>query len=140
MVLVIEFSVLNDYRSSISSWNFLVRRKLTSNNSWSSFFEKLESKAVAFGFVFDPVTNDYKIMGIPYPCNHNSNIYSMKKDFWSKIASPTTMVYYVKSKAGFLNGTLPNHQQTILVLYKHSIWVVMFLTRLCCQKFGELSN
>ncbi|KAI3803098.1 hypothetical protein L1987_31247 [Smallanthus sonchifolius] len=74
-------------------------------------FPCLKSYAkVALGFGFDPITDDYKIVGVPYARielnKQNTYIYSLKTDCWSAIPSPSTRFYNVESKPCFFNGVL----------------------------------
>lgn len=68
---------------------------------------------ITLGFGFDPITDDYKIVSIPFPKNEGLGqktcMYSMKTNSWSEIDFPTTATYsHVKgiSRARIVNGAL----------------------------------
>ncbi|GJR93602.1 F-box/kelch-repeat protein-like protein [Tanacetum coccineum] len=87
---------------SITLWNPSIRRKLTvpaypsSNNS-----------TVSFGFGFDPISDDYKIvaMHMSYSSYESSFIYSLKTNSWSKIVTPILNAYDAESSC-FFKGRL----------------------------------
>ncbi|GJT14530.1 F-box/kelch-repeat protein-like protein [Tanacetum coccineum] len=98
-------------KGRINLWNFSVRRKLTLP-SYPSFRGSKKEPYVAFGFGFDSITDDYKIVRISYSKdkdifdNINACIYSLKTDSWNVIASPTSLLGFVDRNACFFNGTL----------------------------------
>ncbi|GKD81517.1 F-box/kelch-repeat protein-like protein [Tanacetum coccineum] len=97
--------LLNRGVQSITLWNPSIRRKLTVPAYPSS------NNRVSFGFGFDPISNDYKIVAMSYFSSkvaQSSFIYSLKTNAWSNIVSPATKVYSVPfdSPACFFNGTL----------------------------------
>ncbi|XP_071715202.1 F-box/kelch-repeat protein At3g06240-like [Rutidosis leptorrhynchoides] len=93
---------------SITLWNFLIRHKLTIPRD-PRLKVSVTSCLVTFGFGYDPITYDYKIVCIPYlefTKKHNSFIYSTKKGSWSVITSPVIPFNCVESRACYFNGTL----------------------------------
>nr|GEV41181.1 DNA-directed RNA polymerase II subunit RPB2 [Tanacetum cinerariifolium] len=63
------------------------------------------NKSVSFGFGFDPISDDYKIVAMSNFSCQSSFIYSLKTNSWSKIVSHTLNAHYAVSSC-FLNGTL----------------------------------
>ncbi|KAK9078848.1 hypothetical protein SSX86_002906 [Deinandra increscens subsp. villosa] len=99
---------LQDNRNNICLWNVSIRRELIV----PSCPLKSSSHTIS-GFGFDPIAYDYKVVAIPYSTcyksheNNNTFIYSLKTDSWSRIPSPSSRFYNMKSeKACFFNGIL----------------------------------
>ncbi|GKB25345.1 putative F-box protein [Tanacetum coccineum] len=86
--------------SSFTLWNPSIRRKLTIPSHPSGDF------TLAYGFGFDPLADDYKIVSILFEGVQTSFLYSMKANVWSNIGPPSTSFYTVKSFACFVNGIL----------------------------------
>ncbi|GKB34039.1 putative F-box protein [Tanacetum coccineum] len=86
--------------SSFTLWNPSIRRKLTIPSHPSGDF------TLAYGFGFDPLADDYKIVSISFEGVQTSFLYSMKANVWSHIGPPSTSFYTVKSFACFVNGIL----------------------------------
>ncbi|GKC45227.1 F-box/kelch-repeat protein-like protein [Tanacetum coccineum] len=101
---------LND-KGSICLWNFSIRRKLNVPRH-PPFKGSILVPDVLFGFGFDPISNDYKIVGISYtgygniPDGDNAYIYSLKTDSWSVMASPSNSFCYADQNPCFFKGTL----------------------------------
>ncbi|KAI3715068.1 hypothetical protein L6452_22034 [Arctium lappa] len=93
----------------ITLWNPSIRRRLAlpDHPSLRNFFV---GSSTAVGFGFDPITDDYKIVVIPYSTYNGaaqkSLVYTINTGTWRAIASPATPFYYVKSHACFINGAL----------------------------------
>nr|XP_043626094.1 F-box/kelch-repeat protein At3g23880-like [Erigeron canadensis] len=83
---------------SITLWNPSIRCKLIVPN--------VPLVNVAFGFGYDPITDDFKIVGISVEPVQTSFIYSMKKSTWSEIALPTPLPYNVKTSPCLVKGVL----------------------------------
>ncbi|KAI3715073.1 hypothetical protein L6452_22040 [Arctium lappa] len=101
---------LFDHEIGIILWNPSIRRKLIVPHHPSLRDSSIEDTRVAVGFGFDPLTDDYKIVRIPYikykGATGRSFVYTIKTGAWRKIASPTTQFSDVKSWACCVNGTL----------------------------------
>ncbi|GJX50736.1 F-box/kelch-repeat protein-like protein [Tanacetum coccineum] len=97
--------LFNEGVELITLWNPSIRYKLTFPAYPSS------NKRVSFGFGFDPIGDDYKIVAMSYFCYEvpeSSFIYSLKTNSWSKIVSATPNYCYVTlgSYGCFFNRTL----------------------------------
>ncbi|KAI3524281.1 hypothetical protein L1887_02934 [Cichorium endivia] len=96
--------LFDDEEKSITPWNPSIRHKLTlpdcSNQKYFTW--------IGIGFGFDPITDDYMIVSIPYFCEGNlsSYVYTLKTGTWCAIASPMSLFYQMASKAHFVNGAL----------------------------------
>ncbi|GKB34040.1 F-box/kelch-repeat protein-like protein [Tanacetum coccineum] len=85
---------------SVILWNPSVRRKLTVPD----YPCRSRHLGVSLGFGFDPITDDYKIVGL---CVHTSFVYSIKTNSWSEIQVPTTSRFsQVNTYGCFADGTL----------------------------------
>lgn len=104
IVCMFEYNV-----GKITLWNPSIRRKLALPHHPSLKNFSVGSSATV-GFGFDPVTDDYKILTIPYSVYNGpaqkSLVYTINTGVWRAIASPTTPFYYAKSRACFVNGAL----------------------------------
>lgn len=93
----------------ITLWNPSIRRRLALPHHPSLNNISVGSTATV-GIGFDPITDDYKIVVIPYStyngAAHKSLVYTINTGTWRAIASPATPFYYVKSRACFINGAL----------------------------------
>ncbi|KAK9079573.1 hypothetical protein SSX86_001246 [Deinandra increscens subsp. villosa] len=84
--------------STISLWNPSIRRKLTVP------VPHFDHDTSDFGFGYDPVIEDYKILKLSRPTPF---LYTMKTRTWRKIGSPPTYPYYVVDSFQCLfNGAL----------------------------------
>ncbi|GJY84010.1 F-box/kelch-repeat protein-like protein [Tanacetum coccineum] len=82
-------------------WNLSIRREVTIPDP--PFMRAYES----LGFGFDPIANDYNIVGIFHDGKvHTSFIYSLKTNSWSEIDFPTGTVFSVMPRAILFNGAL----------------------------------
>ncbi|KAL4554004.1 hypothetical protein LXL04_039879 [Taraxacum kok-saghyz] len=52
---------------------------------------ELVSKNIEFGFGFDPISDDYKIVGVSYP-DDRSFVFALKMGTWCEIASPKSHI------------------------------------------------
>ncbi|KAF5763082.1 putative F-box domain-containing protein [Helianthus annuus] len=92
---------LYEFGKSINLWNPSIRRKVNVHYppSWGNMCFVFE-----FGFGFDPVIDDYKILRITTP---TSFIYTVKTHTWREIAPPTTSAFHtVNSFHCLFNGAL----------------------------------
>ncbi|GJY51690.1 F-box/kelch-repeat protein-like protein [Tanacetum coccineum] len=113
---------LND-KGSICLWNFSIRRKLNVPRH-PPFKGSILVPDVLFGFGFDPISNDYKIVGISYtgygniPDGDNAYIYSLKTDSWSVMASPSNSFCYADQNPCFFKGTLhcPTRYKSLTII------------------------
>nr|XP_043626112.1 F-box/kelch-repeat protein At3g06240-like [Erigeron canadensis] len=130
----------------ISLWNFSIRRKLTLPRHPSFKDEISYPGKAAFGFGFDPVTDDYKVVAISYlkytdgvAHNEDSFIYSLKTNSWdSIISSPPTPFIHAWSKACFFNGTL--HWVVVGLVHEPPIETSIIMTfNLFTHAFGTIS-
>ncbi|PWA83293.1 hexokinase [Artemisia annua] len=86
--------------------NFSIRREVKIPDH--PFMRANEKDCEAsLGFGFDPIANDYNIVGIFYDGTvHTSFIYSLKTNSWSEIDFPTRPNFFVMPRATFFNGAL----------------------------------
>ncbi|XP_076906386.1 F-box/kelch-repeat protein At3g06240-like [Bidens hawaiensis] len=91
---------LYEYGKSINLWNPSIRRNVNVHYppSWGD-----DCVAYDFGFGFDPIVEDYKILRIATP---TSFVYTLKTHTWREIASPTTPFSHVNSYQCPFNGAL----------------------------------
>ncbi|KAI3524278.1 hypothetical protein L1887_02931 [Cichorium endivia] len=97
--------LFNNRENSISLWNPSIRHKLTvprcSDQKYSTW--------IAMGFGFDPITDDYKIVSIPFYRKYrgkgeSSYVYTLKTGAWCAIASPMPLFSELASWPCFVNG------------------------------------
>ncbi|GJV73180.1 F-box/kelch-repeat protein-like protein [Tanacetum coccineum] len=87
-------------------WNFSIRRdvKIPDHPFMRAYEKDCEA---SLGFGFDPIANDYNIVGIFYDGTvHTSFIYSLKTNSWSEIDFPTRPNFSVMPRAILFNGAL----------------------------------
>ncbi|KAK9049191.1 hypothetical protein SSX86_031842 [Deinandra increscens subsp. villosa] len=86
----------------ISLWNPSIRRKLTIRDHVHRYHHRHHRQK--FGFGYDPITDDYKILKLSKPTPF---LYTMKTHTWRKIASPPIYPYYrVDSYQCLFDGAL----------------------------------
>ncbi|GKB31689.1 F-box/kelch-repeat protein-like protein [Tanacetum coccineum] len=85
---------------SVSLWNPSIRRKVTVPDY------PFGNSDVAYGFGFDPTTDDYKIAGLSCGDVQSSYVYSLKTNSWTEIQLPTTPFSEVMTLACFVDGAL----------------------------------
>ncbi|KAJ0701622.1 putative F-box domain-containing protein [Helianthus annuus] len=92
-------------KENIILWNFSIRRKLVIplHPLLKSTLKPFDG---AFGFGFDPITDDYKIVGALL--TKKTYIYCLKTKSWCEIVSPYSTSSFVNllGKACFINGIL----------------------------------
>ncbi|XP_071715228.1 F-box/kelch-repeat protein At3g23880-like [Rutidosis leptorrhynchoides] len=91
---------------SITLWNPSIRRKLNVPNVP---YDPCQKYSVVFGFGYDPIVDDYNIVGLSYGTNLQTLfLFSTKKNVWSEIdlpkADPPFMVR--SSQASFVDGVM----------------------------------
>ncbi|KAI3790295.1 hypothetical protein L2E82_03240 [Cichorium intybus] len=135
---------LYDYgKHSISLWNPSIRRKLPVPDCP----DQRLSSWIPFGFGFDPIANDYKIVGVLSNSIYGENpkssfVYSMKTGAWCAIASPSTPFNwkYANSKAHCVNGTLHwvlGYMQSRLVDFTAASFRIVEMV-MCSESLGLL--
>nr|GEW39439.1 hypothetical protein [Tanacetum cinerariifolium] len=85
---------------SVSLWNPSIRRQVTVPDY------PFGNSDVAYGFGFDPTTDDYKIAGLSCGDVQSSYVYSVKTNSWNEIQLPATPFSEVMTWACFVNGAL----------------------------------
>ncbi|KAL4554340.1 hypothetical protein LXL04_039561 [Taraxacum kok-saghyz] len=88
-------------RNSLTLWNPSIRRKLT----LPDFPRKLKSCSEEFGFGYDPISDDYKIIRISH-ARDTSLFYAVKTGAWCEIASPKLLCLNVLPRPCSLEGVL----------------------------------
>ena len=71
-------------KNCLSLWNPSIRRKVSVPKYPQR--SELVSKNIEFGFGFDPISDDYKIVGVSYP-DDRSFVFALKMGTWCEIAS-----------------------------------------------------
>ncbi|GJW94064.1 F-box/kelch-repeat protein-like protein [Tanacetum coccineum] len=99
------------YLNDFILWNPLIRRTLkipVHDPSGRNYISATES--FGYGFGFDRITEDYRIVRVAYKEGQgiqNSSVYTMKTRTWREIPFPTTPFSYEETKVGHLvNGVL----------------------------------
>nr|XP_043611918.1 putative F-box protein At3g16210 [Erigeron canadensis] len=128
---------LADDEKDIYLWNPSIRRavKVHDLTSWS--LNEL------YGFGFDPIVDDYKILKISYSLSGQwtSSVYAVKTGIWSEISStPTTTSFSTEvSRSCFLNGALHWLVKRIIRYDHMSMTYLNILTfDLSTHVFGEI--
>ncbi|XP_076885049.1 F-box/kelch-repeat protein At3g06240-like [Bidens hawaiensis] len=119
--------------TSITLWNFSVRRKLIVPRLSPS---KTNFSKVALGFGFDPITDDYNIVAVSYNTS-SAFIYSLKTDSWSAIPPPFARLSnsYSTKNACFFKGIL----HWVDSGYSTTRWTTFILTfNLSSHVFGYI--
>nr|XP_043638357.1 F-box/kelch-repeat protein At3g23880-like [Erigeron canadensis] len=97
---------LFEYGKGINLWNPATRRKLTTQDrpSWCSWNSAKGPFYTVFGFGYDPILEDYKILRWTKPDTYA--MYTLTTDTWCEIRGPATLDTNVASSQCLFNGTL----------------------------------
>ncbi|KAI3753739.1 hypothetical protein L2E82_25800 [Cichorium intybus] len=86
-------------------WNPSIRRKLNVPECECPEIPVSERSFAMFGFGFDPISDDYKIVRVSY-AKVGSYVYAVKTGTWCEISSPKPRFSFVASEAFLFNGVL----------------------------------
>ncbi|KAI3509834.1 hypothetical protein L1887_25357 [Cichorium endivia] len=86
-------------------WNPSIRRKLNVPECECPEIPVSERSFARFGFGFDPISDDYKIVRVSY-AKVGSYVYAVKTGTWSEISSPKPRFSFGIGNAFLFNGVL----------------------------------